>query len=124
MDGLRCKSLTRAPARPPEAPPGWPCTHGLTPSGRSLYRRQRGVVDHVRRAPCVGLVSPEAYAQDVAHAEALLRGETQTLLQTLELDPRTLAVERNLELVPRGQHAATPLAAGDRLEVVTLVGGG
>ena len=27
-------------------------------------------------APCVGLVSPEAYAQDVAHAEALLRGET------------------------------------------------
>ena len=46
------------------------------------------------------------------------------LLQTLELDPRTLAVERNLELVPRGQHAATPLAPGDRLEVVTLVGGG
>ena len=31
-----------------------------------------------------GLVSPEAYAQDVAHAEALLRGETQTLLQMLE----------------------------------------
>lgn len=47
-----------------------------------------------------------------------------TLLETLELDPRTLAVERNLELVPRGLHAATPLAAGDRLEVVTLVGGG
>jgi sulfur carrier protein len=46
------------------------------------------------------------------------------LLETLELDPRTLAVERNLELVPRGLHAATPLAAGDRLEVVTLVGGG
>jgi sulfur carrier protein len=47
-----------------------------------------------------------------------------SLLQTLELDPRTLAVERNLELVPRAQHAATPLAPGDRLEVVTLVGGG
>lgn len=46
------------------------------------------------------------------------------LLQSLELDPRTLAVERNLELVPRGQHAATLLSAGDRLEVVTLVGGG
>lgn len=46
------------------------------------------------------------------------------LLQTLELDPRTLAVERNLELVPRGLHAVTPLMAGDRLEVVTLVGGG
>ena len=47
-----------------------------------------------------------------------------TLLETLDLDPRQLAVERNLELVPRGQHAATALAAGDRVEVVTLVGGG
>jgi sulfur carrier protein len=56
---------------------------------------------------------------------AVAAGSTvMTLLQALELDPRTLAVERNLELVPRGQHAATPLAAGDRLEVVTLVGGG
>lgn len=34
--------------------------------------------------PCVGLISPEAYAADVAHAEALLRGETQELLQALE----------------------------------------
>ncbi len=56
---------------------------------------------------------------------AVAAGSTvATLLQELELDPRTLAVERNLELVPRGQHAATPLSAGDRLEVVTLVGGG
>lgn len=56
---------------------------------------------------------------------AVAAGSTvTTLLQALELDPRTLAVERNLELVPRSQHAATPLAADDRLEVVTLVGGG
>ena len=47
-----------------------------------------------------------------------------TLLQSLKLDPRQLAVERNLELVPRSEHADTPLAPGDRLEVVTLVGGG
>jgi sulfur carrier protein len=46
------------------------------------------------------------------------------LLAELELDPRTLAVERNLNLVPRAQHAQTQLAAGDRVEVVTLVGGG
>ncbi len=46
------------------------------------------------------------------------------LLAELELDPRTLAVERNLNLVPRAQHAETQLAAGDRVEVVTLVGGG
>ncbi len=35
-------------------------------------------------APCVNLISPEAYAADVHHAEALLRGETQELLQALE----------------------------------------
>ena len=34
--------------------------------------------------PCVGLVTPEAYAQDLAHAEAFLRGETQQVLQQLE----------------------------------------
>ena len=46
------------------------------------------------------------------------------LLEQMQLDPRYLAVERNLELVPRGQHVETLLAEGDRLEVVTLVGGG
>jgi thiamine biosynthesis protein ThiS len=52
-------------------------------------------------------------------------GETvATLIAALGLDVRQLAVERNLELVPRAQHAATALADGDRVEVVTLVGGG
>jgi sulfur carrier protein len=46
------------------------------------------------------------------------------LLEQLELDPRTLAVERNLQLVPRAEHVDAILAEGDRLEVVTLVGGG
>jgi excinuclease ABC subunit C len=34
--------------------------------------------------PCVDLISPEAYALDVRNAEAMLRGETQELLQQLE----------------------------------------
>jgi thiamine biosynthesis protein ThiS len=46
------------------------------------------------------------------------------LLAELGLDPRMLAVERNLELVPRAQHASTELVADDRVEIVTLVGGG
>ncbi len=46
-------------------------------------------------APCVGLIAPEAYAQDVAHAEALLRGETQALLQ--ELESRMMAHADRLE---------------------------
>lgn len=46
------------------------------------------------------------------------------LLAELGLEPRHVAVEVNLELVPRAQHAARPLAEGDQLEIVTLVGGG
>jgi len=46
------------------------------------------------------------------------------LLIALRLNPRFLAVERNLELVPRTDHAGCRLAPGDRLEIVTLVGGG
>ena len=46
------------------------------------------------------------------------------LIEELQLDPRYLAVECNRQLVPRAKHAETGLAQGDRLEVVTLVGGG
>jgi sulfur carrier protein len=46
------------------------------------------------------------------------------LLAQLELRPAYVAVEINLELVPRGQHAQCVLCEGDQVEVVTLVGGG
>lgn len=46
------------------------------------------------------------------------------LLQELGLADRHAAVEANLELVPRQRHAGHRLADGDRLEIVTLVGGG
>jgi sulfur carrier protein len=46
------------------------------------------------------------------------------LLELLEVRMKGVAVERNLDVVPRTEHATTCLAAGDRVEVVTLVGGG
>jgi sulfur carrier protein len=46
------------------------------------------------------------------------------LLAELDLEPRQVAVELNLQLVPRAQHAERQLQPGDQLEVVTLVGGG
>lgn len=46
------------------------------------------------------------------------------LLAELKLEPKHCAVEINLEIVPRAKHAERLLAAGDRLEIVTLVGGG
>lgn len=46
------------------------------------------------------------------------------LVEELGLDVRKVAVERNLEIVPRSLHGATPVADGDRFEVVQFVGGG
>jgi sulfur carrier protein len=46
------------------------------------------------------------------------------LIAHLGLDPRKVAVERNLEIVPRSLHPETELAEGDRIELVQLVGGG
>jgi sulfur carrier protein len=46
------------------------------------------------------------------------------LLNELEVTQPHVAVELNLEVVPRARHAETRLHDGDRLEVVTLVGGG
>ena len=46
------------------------------------------------------------------------------LLAELELPTEQVAVERNLRIVPRDRFGAVALAEGDRLEVVTLVGGG
>ena len=46
------------------------------------------------------------------------------LLTLLGLGDRRVAVERNREIVPRASHASTVILAGDRLELVTFVGGG
>ena len=46
------------------------------------------------------------------------------LVTSLGLDPTKVAVERNLEIVPRSLHATTALAEGDRIELVIFVGGG
>ena len=46
------------------------------------------------------------------------------LLSELGRDPRTVAVERNGDIVRRADYGGTALAAGDRLEVVHFVQGG
>ena len=47
-----------------------------------------------------------------------------TLLDELQVNRQQVAVEVNEQLVPRQQHAEFLLSDGDRLEIVTLVGGG
>ena len=46
------------------------------------------------------------------------------LLERLQLAGKRVAVERNGEIVPRSRFGETPLANGDRLEIVVAVGGG
>jgi thiamine biosynthesis protein ThiS len=46
------------------------------------------------------------------------------LLLHLGLPPDRVAIERNLEILPRSQWVATAVQPGDRYEIVHLVGGG
>ena len=68
------------------------------------------------------------------HLEFTLNGACQRLadenptiadlLVQLNINPRYCAVERNAELIPREQHKEVVVREGDRIEIVTLVGGG
>jgi thiamine biosynthesis protein ThiS len=51
-------------------------------------------------------------------------GDVAALVSGLGLDPRKVAVERNLEIVPRSLYGATRLADDDRIEIVHFIGGG
>jgi len=62
-----------------------------------------------------------------------VNGEAQTcmtqtllpdLLSQLELNPRLIAVEYNGEILHRQYWQETHMQSGDRLEIVTIVGGG
>ena len=46
------------------------------------------------------------------------------LLSHLGLPADRVAIERNLEVLPRSQWIVTPVQSGDRYEIVQLVGGG
>ncbi len=46
------------------------------------------------------------------------------LVLKLELDPKSVAVERNLEIVPKSLHGDVELSDGDNIEIVEFVGGG
>jgi sulfur carrier protein len=51
-------------------------------------------------------------------------GDVAALVLALGLDLRKVAVERNLEIVPRSAYQDTAIADGDRIEIVHFIGGG
>lgn len=61
------------------------------------------------------------------NGERLARADCDTvaaLLARLALDPRKVAIERNLAIVPRSAYATTPLLDDDAIEIVGFIGGG
>ncbi len=48
----------------------------------------------------------------------------EEFLKDLGVDPRKVAVERNLEIVPKSSFAHMKIEDGDRLEIVQFIGGG
>jgi thiamine biosynthesis protein ThiS len=48
----------------------------------------------------------------------------EDLLRELALPPGRVAIERNLDILPRSQWASTRIQASDRYEIVHFVGGG
>jgi thiazole synthase len=58
-------------------------------------------------------------------AKQLARAMSLTeMLSFLGLDPKKIAVERNLEIVPRSTYAAVQVEDGDHYEIVHFIGGG
>jgi thiamine biosynthesis protein ThiS len=56
--------------------------------------------------------------------EAHLGAKVTDLLVTLGLDSGRVAIERNLEILPRPAWGQTLVEPGDRYEIVQFVGGG
>ena len=64
--------------------------------------------------------------------QIIVNGETETVeamtvlryLEIVAIDPRRVAVELNLDILPKEDYGQTLLGEGDRLEIVQFVGGG
>mgnify|MGYP000350115014 CR=1 FL=1 len=46
------------------------------------------------------------------------------LIQKMELMGKRIAIELNMDVIPRSEHAQTRLSTGDAVEVVRAIGGG
>ena len=59
-----------------------------------------------------------------SHVCRVERATVADLIRELALAGKRVAVEKNGEIVPRSRYEDSPLAAGDRLEIIAAVGGG
>jgi thiamine biosynthesis protein ThiS len=72
-----------------------------------------------------GLLAASIPIQINGQAQTIAAGQSiDELLSALGLDPAQVAVEHNGLIVPRKARSSVCLQSGDRLELVTFVGGG
>jgi sulfur carrier protein len=67
---------------------------------------------------------PTLDVNGVATEIAASASTIEAVVVALGLAGKRIAVEKNGEIVPRSRYATTPVAPGDRLEIVGAVGGG
>jgi sulfur carrier protein len=121
--------MTAGDHNTPEPSPGGQTPTGHDPVGDDPAGRDADDPGAVR--PSAGTPQPDADTRTRLEVsvngrpEALAPGATVAdLVSSLGLRPELVAVEVNRTLVPRRLHQEHALAHGDRIEVVTLVGGG
>jgi len=87
----------------------------LKPEPEALFKSRRAGSAATKTMQLFINGEPKEYDQDLT---------LEQLLAKLGLSGKYVAVERNFEVVSFRKYAETPLRDGDRLEIVTLVGGG
>ncbi len=99
---------------------------------RGSYQKLTGGLSRTYNIPAVRLTIV-SHSVTVSRMRVWVNGDAleleagATVLRLLEragIDPVRVAVERNRDIVPRQSYANECLAEGDRLEIVTFVGGG
>jgi thiamine biosynthesis protein ThiS len=83
-----------------------------------------GIVPRAAAAPIIPAM-PDVEIMVNGEPASIVGGETVAdLVRRFGLPPERVAIELNTKLVRRADFGATRLSAGDRVEIVTLVGGG
>lgn len=70
-------------------------------------------------APKQAQITVNGQARPASHLRMV-----QDLVAELNLDPRKVAIERNMTIVRREAYADTPIMDGDAIEIVGFIGGG
>ncbi|BBA69128.1 sulfur carrier protein ThiS [Geobacter sulfurreducens] len=57
-------------------------------------------------------------------AKSIASMNVHDFLHSIDIDPRRVAVELNMDILPKAEYQGTVLKDGDTLEIVHFVGGG